>query len=183
VLSASDSISHFAHNRSTVAALVVLSGGVLLVGAAARARVAVIATGLSIAAVLALTLPPAGGWHLLATAHWDSSLAVSALHPTRDALRAWHAGTDGLLNVALYVPLGLAATVATRRPLCSLVSAVTLSTAIELYQAGTGLRVGSAADVVSNGLGALLGAGLGAVVLAARRLDTPRDREQRVTSR
>ncbi|WP_328954766.1 VanZ family protein [Kitasatospora purpeofusca] len=78
----------------------------------------------------------------------------------------WETATtlQGLMNIALYVPLALFATLALRRPLTVLAACAVLSAATEVCQTllGTG-RSCDAADLVDNVLGALIGT-VGAVV-------------------
>ncbi|WAL75876.1 VanZ family protein [Kitasatospora sp. YST-16] len=81
-------------------------------------------------------------------------------------------GQQGLLNLALYVPLAAFGVWAFRRPLSVPAGCVVLSSATELLQTvlGTG-RACDAADFVDNSAGALLGTVLatGALALAGRR--------------
>jgi hypothetical protein len=75
------------------------------------------------------------------------------------------ASEQGLMNVALYVPLAFFGVLAFSRPLTNLAACVVLSGATEITQtlAGTG-RACDAADFVDNSLGALIGTA-GAVLL------------------
>lgn len=75
-----------------------------------------------------------------------------------------------VLNIVLFVPLGAALVVLTRRPwwVATLVAALG-SALVEVAQELWLDRVGSAGDVTANTLGALLGALLGARLLTPRR--------------
>jgi glycopeptide antibiotics resistance protein len=64
-----------------------------------------------------------------------------------------------LLNVVLFVPVGVALCLLVRRPWWQTTLVATAASAlVELAQATLVERVGSVSDVVANGLGALLGA-------------------------
>ena len=82
--------------------------------------------------------------------------------------RRTHAG-DGPLNVLLFLPLGFFLALLLRRPLTAALLCVVLSLAIECYQSSLTTRVGSFADVVANGLGAVLGALAATVILLVWR--------------
>lgn len=70
-----------------------------------------------------------------------------------------------LLNIALFVPAGLAWTWLTRRPARTLVGLAGLSMLIESVQAVAGLGGADINDVAANTLGAALGVATGAVVM------------------
>jgi len=153
-----------------VAVLGTLSGLLLLVvvaaGLARRARGLVALTGVALAGVLAVTVVPNGGWARFGLAEDPLQSILANLRPQPGDLTAWASAADGPLNVALFVPLGLCLALLLRRPALAVVAAAALSAAIECYQASLTTRVGSFADVVSNGLGALVGAALATLVLA-----------------
>jgi len=136
-------------------------------GLARRSRGLVAATGVSLAVVLGLTVVPTGGWPRFAVAPNALASVVANLQPRAGDLTAWARTYDGPPNVALFVPLGLCLALLLRRPLLAALLAVALSVTIECYQASLTTRVGSFADVVSNGLGALVGAALAGALLAA----------------
>lgn len=150
-------------------------GTFLLLGALACAvaafsrssRLLAAATGLALAAALALTVVPTGGWSAFALAPDALGSIRANLAPQPGDLSAWAYASDGPPNVTLFVPVGLSLALLLRRPLVAVVAATALSLAIECYQASLTTRVGSFADVVSNGLGAVLGAALAALLLAA----------------
>ncbi|MFG3045826.1 VanZ family protein [Streptomyces sp. NPDC048241] len=79
-------------------------------------------------------------------------------------------GTQGQLNLVLFIPYGLFATLATRRPLFAAATGVLFTAVIETAQATVPFisRLCDTDDLVTNSLGACTGAALGA--LAARRL-------------
>ncbi|WP_369148721.1 VanZ family protein [Streptomyces sp. R44] len=86
-----------------------------------------------------------------------------------DALEPFRT-TQGLWNLAMTVPLGLFAMMASRRPLPVLVGVVTLPLAVEFVQGtvdGLG-RVCDSADAEMNILGGVAGAAVAALVLAVR---------------
>lgn len=66
---------------------------------------------------------------------------------------------ERLANIALFLPLGLLATLLWRRPLLVIGSCAGLSFLLEAWQSVIG-RGGDAVDVVHNTTGAVLGAGL-----------------------
>jgi hypothetical protein len=76
-------------------------------------------------------------------------------------------GTEVWLNVVLFVPLGLLATLLWRRPLRVLGAAVLLSVLVETVQS-VSVGVADLLDVIANSLGALVGTWLAAVLLLAR---------------
>jgi hypothetical protein len=75
----------------------------------------------------------------------------------------WRATADPLgsaqtlLNVALFVPAGLAWTLLTRRPWRVLVALGALSVVVEVVQGVTGLGANDVADIVANVVGAAVG--------------------------
>jgi VanZ like family len=76
-----------------------------------------------------------------------------------------------LLNVALFVPAGLAWTWLTRRPAATLVGLAGLSMLIESLQAVVGLGGADITDVVASTTGAAVGVAAGGVVM--RGIDRP----------
>jgi hypothetical protein len=154
-------------SSSVLGTIAVGVAGALLAGAVARSRRLLTAlTGTALAVVLGLTLVPVGGWTALAVErHAWHSIAVNVC-PERSDLSAWLHASDGPPNVALFVPLGFFLALLLRRPMRAAAVAVVLSFAIECYQASLTTRVGSFADVVANGLGAVIGATAALVVLS-----------------
>lgn len=156
---------HFLSSPSAVATFVALGLVAVVVALAARRRrLLVLTTGLAAAAVGGFTLAPARGWTTLALLPQPLGAVRDALRPSVDDLGGW-AVADGPANVALFVPLAVCAGLLLRRPLGAFVVCLVLSVLVESYQAATGTRVGTFTDVVSNGVGALLGSLLSALVL------------------
>lgn len=93
---------------------------------------------------------------------------------------AGRVGTEVALNVVLFVPLALFATLLWRVPWRTVGCALLLSLAIEVAQPLLGVGANDLMDLIANTAGAALGAGAGAVLLLAgdairdRRLDLPR---------
>lgn len=81
-------------------------------------------------------------------------------------------GTEVWLNVVLFVPLGLLATLLWRRPVRVLGAAVLLSVVVETVQS-VSVGVADLLDVIANSVGALVGTWLAALLLVARALTTP----------
>lgn len=167
-------LEYFLSSPSTVATLVALG---LLAGVVAlsvnRRRLLVLATGLSAAAIGGLTLAPSRGWTTLALLPEPLAAVRTALRPSVDDLSAW-AVADGPANVALFVPFALCCGLLLRSPAAALLISVALSVAIESYQAATGTRIGTFADIASNSLGAVIGVLAAGVVLVLARAITPR---------
>lgn len=163
-------IGQFSSSPSVIATIVLLGLVVLgVVSLAPRRRTLILLTGASLSVVFGVTVVPWGGWGNfgLTTNALDS--ITRNVRPERTDLTAWaHAG-DGPLNVLLFLPLGFFLALLLRRPITAAVSCVLLSVAIECYQSSLTTRVGSFADVVPNGLGAVVGAVLATVVLLVWR--------------
>jgi hypothetical protein len=85
-----------------------------------------------------------------------------------DKILAGAVGTDVLLNVLLFVPPVLLATLLWRAPWRTVGIAALASLGIELLQALIGAGASDWMDVLVNTVGALIGAGLGALVLWVR---------------
>lgn len=77
-------------------------------------------------------------------------------------------GVSELFNALLFVPLVWCAVLATRRPLAVLVSAVTLSAAIEVLQPLVGRGLCETQDLFNNSAGAVVAAALAAGFVALR---------------
>lgn len=90
-----------------------------------------------------------------------------------ECLGQWHwervltgrVGTEVWLNVVLFVPLALFATLLWRAPWRTAGIALLLSLAIEIVQPLVGVGANDAMDLVANAAGGLIGAGSGAVLL------------------
>ncbi|MCA0295552.1 MAG: VanZ family protein [Actinobacteria bacterium] len=89
-------------------------------------------------------------------------------HWSLDRLVSGHVGTDTALNIALFVPLGLFATLLWKAPFRVTGAGALLSLAIEIAQPLLGVGANDLADIAANTLGAFLGAGLAAVILLVR---------------
>lgn len=85
-----------------------------------------------------------------------------------DRLVSGQVGTDVALNVALFVPFGLFATLLWKAPLRVTGVSALISLAIEITQALLGSGANDVADVAANTVGAFLGAGLAIAVLLIR---------------
>ncbi|MFF7455965.1 VanZ family protein [Kitasatospora sp. NPDC008115] len=124
-------------------------------------------------------------WPVVAAVLWGLSLAgevAATLTPTSSGSSGkptcsigtgvWEtaATPQGLMNIALYVPLAFFATLVLRRPLTVLAACAVLSAVTEVGQTmlGTG-RSCDAADLVDNGAGALIGTVAAVVWLWLRR--------------
>jgi VanZ family protein len=163
-------VAVFGNGGAVLAAVLLL--GLLAVTVAVLApssRVLVGATGLSLAAVLGVTVVPSGGWRQFALAPAALDSIAANLRPRPGDLTAWAHAADGPPNVALFVPLGLSLALLLHRPLVAAVLATALSLLVECYQASLTTRVGSFADVVANALGALLGASVATLLLVVHR--------------
>ena len=97
---------------------------------------------------------------------------------------AGRVSTEVWLNVVLFVPLALFATLLWRAPWRTAGAALLLSLVIEVVQPLVGVGANDLMDLVANTSGALIGAGAGAVVLliadALRRRDVGPGRVARV---
>jgi VanZ family protein len=163
-------VGQFSSSPSVLATIVLLGLVVLaVVSLAPRRRTLLLLTGASLAVVLGVTLVPWGGWRNFGVTTNAVDSITRNVRPERADLTAWaHAG-DGPLNVLLFLPLGFFLALLLRRSITATVSCVALSVAIECYQSSLTTRVGSFADVVANGLGAVVGAVLATVVLLVWR--------------
>ncbi|MDR3069987.1 MAG: VanZ family protein, partial [Propionibacteriaceae bacterium] len=78
-----------------------------------------------------------------------------------DSLMKGIIGTDTLLNIVLFIPAGLFATLLWRHPFRVSGIAVLVSTLVECFQAVFGIGSNAVLDIVANSLGALFGSWLG----------------------
>lgn len=159
-------VGQFSRSPSVVVTIFLLGLVVLaVVIVAPRRRTLLLGTGASLAVVLGVTLVPWGGWRNFGVTTNALDSITRNVRPERGDLTAWvHAG-DGPLNVLLFVPLGFFLALLLRRPITAAIACVALSVAIECYQSSLTTRVGSFADVVANGLGAVAGAVAAALIL------------------
>lgn len=163
-------LAHFLASPSTVATFLVLGGvSVIVAFSVRRRRLLVLATGTAAAAIGGLTLAPSRGWTTLSVTPDPVAAVSTALKPEGADLWAWSV-TDGPSNVALYVPFALCLGLLLRRPVVAVIISGALSLLIESYQAATGTRIGVFADVISNSLGAAIGAAVAGLVLVVLRL-------------
>jgi hypothetical protein len=126
----------------------------------------------SFVVILGVTLVPVDGWRSVADASWSIGRIHTELgRPVPGLLTSWARGSDGPLNVVLFVPAGFLCGVVFRRGrAASLLGLGAMSLVIECLQAFSGLRYGSLADVMANTVGAGLGLTMAAVVTAPGRL-------------
>lgn len=100
-------------------------------------------------------------------------LTCLAQWPT-DRFLTGQLGTDVALNIALFIPLGLSATLLWQTPVRVIAAAALLSLAIELFQAVTGIGANDLMDLAANTLGATIGAGTATLTLIIRNWWTTR---------
>ena len=163
-------VQMFTGSRSVLATITALALLALLAAVVVRRRRILTAlTGLSLAVVLGVTLVPTGGWRWFAVEPGALRSIMVNLRPAEADLTAWLTAADGPANVVLFVPLGFFLALLLRAPVRAAVLAVGLSVLVECYQASLTTRVGSFADVVANGLGAVVGVVAAALVLALTR--------------
>lgn len=127
-------------------------------GAVAR-RLVFFLTAVSLGGILQMTLlrePPVGSCVECLT-HWPLDRLVSG-----------QLGIDTALNVALFVPFGLFATLLWRTPWRITGVAALISLAIEITQPLLGSGANDLADIAANTLGAFVGAGLATAILLVR---------------
>lgn len=130
----------------------------------------------SLAAVLTLTLPPAPGAAIGRPAWSAAGRCVESLFDP-DVLWLGLITTadrgERVGNVLMFVPLAFFAVLASRRPVRIAVAGVLLPVGIELTQSVLNLgRECVGYDWVNNGIGALLGAVLGALAVRGLELIT-----------
>ncbi|GGQ71247.1 VanZ family protein [Couchioplanes azureus] len=130
---------------------------------------------LALAPILVFTVPvEAPGWQdgaIYRLAEYVRSFLRAATFQAE--LQAPASSDEQVANLLLFIPLGVAGALATRRAFRTAAAAATLSFGIEAWQAISGVRVASAADWIYNTGGACAGAAIGLLVLAARRLTRP----------
>lgn len=122
-------------------------------------RVLFFLTALSLGVIVHVTLlrEPPGGRCLECLNYWST-----------DRLLSGQLGTEVPLNIALFVPLGLLATLLWRRPWRFAAFAAVLSYAIEIAQPLIGVGSNDMRDITANTFGAFVGAGLGVAVLIVK---------------
>ncbi|TWJ12821.1 glycopeptide antibiotics resistance protein [Stackebrandtia albiflava] len=134
--------------------------------------------------ILALTLPVSTGGTFSAEAVRSGAGFLWHL-PGQDNLTFWEytLGTAyGVANIALYVPFGLFAALATRRYVWSLLAGVVLTVGVETTQAMFG-RIAESDDVINNTLGVLLGVAAALLIGGLLRLGRGRPAGRGTTSR
>lgn len=127
---------------------------------------------LSVAGVLAVTVVPDGGYAQLGALAQPVSLSRWWTYMSDgwgEALTGWMSGTDGPMNVALFVFPALLWTLILRRFWPVLGIGIGLSLFIETYQGVTGTRAAGPADLVANTLGVLIGIALATGLMRLRR--------------
>lgn len=145
------------------------------------AIILVVVVGLTLALRHRLPTVPRRLLFLLATLSLGGILQVTLLRDPPsvacvDCLTRWplgrlisgQLGMDTVLNIALFVPLGLFASLLWKAPFRVTGAAALLSLVIELIQPLLGVGANDLADIAANTLGALLGAGLGTAILLIR---------------
>lgn len=127
---------------------------------------------LAFVAIFGITLVPVDGWHSLSGASWSLTRIGQELgRPVPGLLTSWAHGSDGPLNVLLFIPAGFLCAMVFRGHVAGSVLALgATSFAIECAQAFSGLRDGSLADVMANSVGAVAGASIAVAVTAPERV-------------
>lgn len=134
-------------------------------------RVLFFLTAMSVGGILQVTLlrePPIGSC-LVCLTQWRVDRLVSG-----------QLGVDAALNVVLFVPFGLFATLLWRRPGRVIGVGALISLVVEVIQPVLGSGANDLTDIVTNTVGAAIGAGAAMVILlvrdtiATRRLDVRR---------
>ena len=118
---------------------------------------------LSVAAIVATTVVPQGGWGFLWHGYSQPLAECLGLDAWRD-LASRPIEADTLLNVVLYIPAGFLWVVLDRRPLRVVLVLALLSVAIESWQAISHGRSCTANDVAANTVGAVVGASVGVLI-------------------
>ena len=175
-------VATFLRQRDVLWLLAVLAAASLLVAGplARRLRAPFVLALLmlwSLAGIVALTAVPDGGFaDLLRTPASFSRVRLQFSSGWSGAFTSWRHGTNGPLNVLLFVPAGLFSSLVLRRSLGVVLGLACLSVLIELLQAYTGTRAGNPGDVGAN----ILGAALGVLAAVALRRARPRRDHARV---
>jgi VanZ family protein len=160
-------VRQFSESPSVVATIALIALlGFGLAAAVPRRQLLVGLTGLALAVVLGVTCVPQGGWRNFGLTSGIMDSIRRNVRPERGDLTAWTQYGDGWLNVLLFIPLAFFLALLLRRPVTALVLCGLLSLGIECYQSSLTTRVGAFPDVVANALGAAIGAGAAALVLA-----------------
>jgi glycopeptide antibiotics resistance protein len=122
-------------------------------------------TAVSLSGIIRLTLlrEPAQGPCLSCLTQWSA-----------DRLIAGNLANETALNIALFVPLGLFATLMWKAPFRVTGIAALISLAIEITQPLLGTGANDLTDLVANTLGAFLGAGVATAILLVRDAATSR---------
>ena len=176
----------FLGQRDVLLTLVVLAtvgaiAAVLLAHRPGRSASLMLMAFWGLAVIPAFTLVPDLGYSEYGRAVWMTSrISLELGHGWSSALGAAADGTDGPLNVLLFVPAGMFLTMATRRPAGVGVVLAMLSLVIEVVQAWSGTRSGTPGDFTANVIGACAGCGLGVVASAAN--PSPDDPARRGTA-
>jgi hypothetical protein len=113
----------------------------------------------------------AAGGVMLATLLREPPLGPCLECLTRWGVERFHSGRLGLdvaLNIALFVPLGLFATLLWKAPFRVTGAAALFSLAVEVVQPLLGVGANDLVDLAANSLGAFVGAGAASLVLLVR---------------
>ncbi|GAB6900401.1 hypothetical protein [Kineosporia succinea] len=151
--------------QDVLATLVVILLVVVIAMMSPRIRDRVSGLGLAfvvlIAVVLAVTVPPPGGWGALADAEPSMKVLSACFTP-----HTWFT-MQGLkyVNVLLFVLPALVLTVMTRRPVLSTLSLSALAAGIEAWQAFSNTRPCTGADWIGGTLGVVIGVIMGITVI------------------
>ncbi len=158
---------------------VVVSGRVSTRTAAPRRYVIATFVSLTVMVVATLQTRRAGGGLLDRNPfnHLSFGRLSSCYHPLIGPAGLFDFGSQAMLNVALFIPFGVFATLAFQRASRVVVWAVLLAIALEFIQTIFDLGVCEVLDVTHNILGAVVG--VGAVVVARR----PRPRISEISPR
>jgi hypothetical protein len=116
------------------------------------------AVGLSLA--VAVTLVRSGG-------HWPSA-GVNPISLCLHDRFSLHGGKQ-ILNFAMLMPFAFFATLATRRPIWTLVASAVVSGGIEITQAWTGLGICQGQDFLNNTIGAAIAIGVAWLIMVLVR--------------
>jgi hypothetical protein len=106
---------------------------------------------------------------------WSGSGVLTYECAMNTDVAAAFTSTQGQLNIVLFVPYGLFAALATRRPLFAAATGALFTLAIETAQATVPIvsRLCDTDDLISNSMGACAGAALGALLLRRRPQRVP----------
>ncbi|MEQ1700385.1 MAG: VanZ family protein [Ilumatobacteraceae bacterium] len=122
-----------------------------------------------VAVIVGVTMVPSGELATFDAAFSSRAWRSAASWPTVGWDTLVRPDLEKILNLIMFVPLGIAAMMHIRRLRPSLIIAVGLSALIESLQAVTTVRTGDFSDFAYNSLGAAVGVLLVAIVTQSRR--------------